>query len=199
MAFYRGRLLTQISTPISCTSFGRRPSTAACSPLTWARRFGSTPCAFPRPGPGPLSTATLIRGSDGPRATRAAKSSGRASSPRSREDNSTDRFEHILDTYAPSPKIRFLEISIISADPRRRGGYNTGPNIAEYQLFSTGYPAQVVLTSDLIALPGARNFGAITWEAETPPGTTRRNPHSHRRPARQGHSLLRQNGQRNRL
>ena len=29
-----------------------------------------------------------------------------------------------------------------------------------------------MLTSDLIALPGARNFGAITWEAETPPGTT---------------------------
>ena len=121
--------------------------------------------------PRPFIDGYLIRGSDGSRDTRGKIKWARLS-PRSREDNSTDRFEHILDTYDPSPKLRFLEISIISADPRRRGGYNTGPNIAEYQLFSTGYPAQVVLTSDLIALPGARNFGAITWEAETPPGTT---------------------------
>ena len=121
--------------------------------------------------PRPYIDGYLIRGSDGSRDTRGKIKWARLS-PRSREDNSRDRFEHILDTYDPSPKLRFLEISIISADPRRRGGYNTGPNIAEYQLFSTGYPAQVVLTSDLIALPGARNFGAITWEAETPPGTT---------------------------
>ena len=121
--------------------------------------------------PRPYIDGYLIRGSDGSRDTRGKIKWARLS-PRFREDNSRDRFEHILDTYNPSPKLRFLEISIISADPRRRGGYNTGPNIAEYQLFSTGYPAQVVLTSDLIALPGARNFGAITWEAETPPGTT---------------------------
>ena len=121
--------------------------------------------------PRPFIDGYLIRGSDGSRDTRGKIKWARLS-PRAREDNSTDRFEHIVDTYTSSPKLRFLEISIISADPRRRGGYNTGPTIVEYQLFSTGYPAQVELTSDLIALPGARNFGAITWEAETPPGTT---------------------------
>ena len=121
--------------------------------------------------PQPFIDGYLIRGSDGSRDTRGKIKWARLS-PRSREDNSTDRFEHIVDTYPHSPKLRFLEVSILSSDPRRRGGYNTGPTIAEYQLFSTGYPAQVELTSDLIALPGARNFGAITWEAETPPGTT---------------------------
>ena len=121
--------------------------------------------------PQPFIDGYLIRGSDGSRDTRGKIKWARLS-PRSREDNSTDRFEHIIDTYTPSPKLRFLEMSIISSDPRRRGGYNTGPTIAEYQLFSTGYPAQVELTSDLIALPGARNFGAITYEVETPPGTT---------------------------
>ena len=121
--------------------------------------------------PQPFIDGYVIRGSDGSRDTRGKIKWARLS-PRFREDNSTDRFEHIVDTYADSPKLRFLEVSIISSDPRRRGGYNTGPTIAEYQLFSTGYPAQVVLTSELIALPGARNFGAITWEAETPPGTT---------------------------
>ena len=121
--------------------------------------------------PQPFIDGYLIRGSDGSRDTRGKIKWARLS-PRSREDNSTDRFEHIVDTYPHSPKLRFLEVSILSSDPRRRGGYNTGPTIAEYQLFSTGYPAQVELTSELIALPGARNFGAITWEAETPPGTT---------------------------
>ena len=122
--------------------------------------------------PRPYIDGYLIRGSDGSRDTRGKIKWARLS-PRFREDNSTRSALNTSSTpMTPSPKLRFLEISIISADPRRRGGYNTGPNIAEYQLFSTGYPAQVVLTSDLIALPGARNFGAITWEAETPPGTT---------------------------
>lgn len=113
----------------------------------------------------------LIRGSDGSRDTRGRIKWARLS-PRFREDNSDDRFEHIIDTYDSSPKLHFLEMSIVSANPRRRGGYNTGPTIAEYQLFTTAYPAEVVLTSDLINLPGPRNFGAITWEAETPPRTT---------------------------
>ena len=121
--------------------------------------------------PQPFIDGYLIRGSDGSRDTRGRIKWARLS-PRSREDNSSDRFEHIIDTYAESPKLQFLEMSIISSDPRRRGGYNTGPTIVEYQLFSSAYPAEVVLTSDLISLPGARNFGAITWDADTPPGTT---------------------------
>ena len=121
--------------------------------------------------PQPYLDGYLFRGSDGSR-----DSSGRLKwrriSPREREDNSIDRYEHLLDAFQSSPKLRFLEMSIVSANPARRGGYNTGPTIGEYQLFSTGYPAEAVLVSDLIQLPAARNFGAISWEAETPPGTT---------------------------
>ena len=113
----------------------------------------------------------VLRGSDGSR-----DFSGRIKwqriSPRTREHNLEDLFEHMMDVYQPSPKVRFLEITIVSDDPRRRGGYAAGPNVSEYQLFSSGYPAAVELVSDLIELPGPRNFGGITWESETPPGTT---------------------------
>ncbi|MDA0337658.1 MAG: hypothetical protein O2782_21035, partial [bacterium] len=112
----------------------------------------------------------VVRGSDGSR-----DANGRIKwtrlSPRSREDNSIDRFEHLLDPYSDPRPLRFLEMTVVSVDPGRRGGYNTGPSIAEYQLFSRGYPAQVEFTSDLIELPEPRHFGAITWAAETPAGT----------------------------
>ena len=111
----------------------------------------------------------IMRGSDGSR-----DSSGRLKwhriSPRAREDNSVDLYEHLLDTY-DGIELRFLEMTIVSVDPRRRGGYNTGADIGEYQIFSQGYPAEVVLTSDLIELPAARSFGRITYESEVPPGT----------------------------
>ena len=111
----------------------------------------------------------IMRGSDGSR-----DSSGRLKwhriSPREREDNSVDRYEHLLDTY-DGIELRFLEMTVVSVDPGRRGGYNTGADIGEYQIFSQGYPAEVVLTSDLIELPAIRNFGRITYESEVPPGT----------------------------
>ena len=113
----------------------------------------------------------ILRGSDGSR-----DSSGRIKwrriSDRAREHNLADLFEHIMDIYQPPPKVRFLEITIVSDNPRRRGGYAAGPNVSEYQLFSNGYPAVVELVSDLIELPGTKNLGGITWEGETPPGTT---------------------------
>lgn len=120
--------------------------------------------------PRPFIDGYIIRSSDGSRDA-SGQLRWRRLSPRAREDNSVDQFENLLDTYDPAPRLRFLEMTIVSVDPRRRGGYNTGPNIAEYQLFSRGYPAEVVLTSDLIELPGARTLGRITWEAEPPPGT----------------------------
>jgi len=112
----------------------------------------------------------IIRGSDGSRDA-SGRLKWRRISPRDREDNSVDRHEHLIDVYGSPFKLRFLEMSIVSANPARRGGYNTGPNIAEYQLFSREYPAEVTLTSDLIELLGTRNLGRISWEAETPPGT----------------------------
>jgi hypothetical protein len=111
----------------------------------------------------------IMRGSDGSRDASGRLKWRRISSP-AREDNSIDQFRNLLDQY-DGQKLRYLEMTVVSVDPARRGGYNTGADIAEYQLFSGGYPAEVVLTSDLIELPAARNFGGITWQAETPPGT----------------------------
>ena len=89
----------------------------------------------------------IMRGSDGSR-----DSSGRLKwhriSPRAREDNSVDRYEHLLDTY-DGIELRFLEMTVVSVNPGRRGGYNTGADIGEYQIFSQGYPAEVVLTSEV--------------------------------------------------
>ncbi|MBI2505924.1 MAG: hypothetical protein HYW07_22140 [Candidatus Latescibacteria bacterium] len=93
-------------------------------------------------------------------------------SPREREDNSADQFNPILDIYDPPLKLRFVEIYIVSSDPGRLANLRNGPDIAEYQFFAQGYPAEVVLTSDLIELPVGRSFGRLTWEAETPPGTS---------------------------
>ena len=112
----------------------------------------------------------ILRGSDGSRDSSGRIKWRRISAP-AREHNA-DQFEHMMDVYQPPPKVRFLEVTIVSDDPRRRGGYTAGPNVSEYQLFSSGYPATVELVSDLIEPPGTRNFGGITWEAETPPGTT---------------------------
>ncbi|NKB69738.1 MAG: hypothetical protein GKR89_21925 [Candidatus Latescibacteria bacterium] len=120
--------------------------------------------------PRPFIDGYIVRGSDGSLDANGRLKWRRISS-RARENNSVDRYENLLDQYDEAPKLRFLEMSIVSVDPRRRGGYNTGPNIAEYQIFSQAYPAEVVLTSDLIELSTARNFGAINWEAFTPPGT----------------------------
>jgi hypothetical protein len=112
----------------------------------------------------------IVRGSDGSRDSNGLLQWSRISPPE-REDNSVDRFRNMLDYY-DGIKLRFLELTVVSVDPARRGGYNTGADIAEYQLFSGGYPAEVELTSDLIELPAARNFGNITWEGDTPPGAT---------------------------
>jgi len=121
--------------------------------------------------PSLLIDGYILRGSDGSR-----DSSGRVKwnriSPLVREDNLDDRFEHIIDIYQDPPRVRFLELKIVSLNQGRQGGYNTGPSISQYQFFSDGFPNEVVLVSDLIELPGARTFGAITWEGDTPPGTT---------------------------
>jgi len=120
--------------------------------------------------PRPFIDGYIVRGSDGSRDTNGRLKWTRIS-PRSREDNSVDRFVHILDSYSDPKPLRFLEVTVVSVNPNRRGGYNTGPNIAEYQLFSSGYPAEVQFTSDLVEIPEPRHFGAITWKGQTPPGT----------------------------
>ena len=121
--------------------------------------------------PSTLIDGYIVRGSDGSRDGN-GQLKWRRLSDREREHNLTSRYEHIMDVFAEPPKVRFMEVTIVSDSPGRRGGYSTGPTIAEYQLFSQGYAAEAVLTSDLIELPGTRNFGAISWEGEEAPGTS---------------------------
>ena len=121
--------------------------------------------------PRPVIEGYIIRGSDGSRDANGQLKWHRLSSLE-REDNTKDGFEHLVEGFASPPKLRYLEIVHLTPDPFGfRCASCTGPNIAEYQIFSRGYPAAVVLESDLIELPVARNFGRITWEVEKPPGT----------------------------
>jgi hypothetical protein len=91
--------------------------------------------------------------------------------PVERENNRTALFEHLFEPFASPPRLRFLEITILNPEVGRLCMSCAGPNIAEYQLFSHGYPAEVVFSSDLIALPPGRQLGRIYWEGDTPPGT----------------------------
>ena len=75
----------------------------------------------------------------------------------------------VVDDYLWSPKVRYLLGRIISV--RSTLHSEGGAYIREYHLFTRAYPAEVVLESDLIALPSLRNFGRVFWAAETPPGT----------------------------
>ena len=109
-------------------------------------------------------------GSDGTRDTNGQLKWIRLTPPE-REDNRADLFEHLLEPFTTPPRLRFLEFTITNPGVGRLCMSCAGPNIAEYQLFSHGYPAEVVLTSDLIALPPGRQLGRIDWEGDTPPGT----------------------------
>ncbi|MSR83145.1 MAG: hypothetical protein EXS58_09505 [Candidatus Latescibacteria bacterium] len=63
---------------------------------------------------------------------------------------------------------RYLTTQIFSEAAGRAGGYNTGDNIAEFQVFGQGYPSEVTLTSPLIELPSGVVLGSIGWDAELP-------------------------------
>ena len=69
----------------------------------------------------------------------------------------------------PEPRpVRYVRTQIFSDSPGRAGGYNTGDRIRELQIFGSGYPSQVTLTSPIIELPGATFLGAVSWEADVP-------------------------------
>ena len=109
-------------------------------------------------------------GSDGTRDARGNLKWVRLS-PTEREDNMVSQYYQVLDEYNPSPKVRYLDMRIVTTAnlwTRERGG----AGILEYQLFSSGYPAEVVMHSDMVSLPNARNYGRISWEPYPPePGT----------------------------
>ena len=110
----------------------------------------------------------IVRSSDGTLDV-SGQPKWRRLSRQEREDNSVTRFRHLLDLYDSPRKLRFLDMITFNLDVF--GIYYQGPEVVEYQLFSKGYPAEVVLVSDLVELPPGRNLGRIHWEGETPSQT----------------------------
>ena len=111
-----------------------------------------------------------ILGSDGTRDTNGQLKWERLTSV-ARENNRDNLFEHLLEKFVSPQKLRYIEITITNPNAGDLCMWCIGPNVAEYQLFSAGYPSEVVLHSALMALPAGRSLGRIFWEGETPPGT----------------------------
>ncbi len=91
-------------------------------------------------------------------------------SPLERTENSVNNYKQFMDVYDPPRQVRFLEMKISTIedlDALR----NTSACIAEYGLFSRGYVAEAVLTSDLIEIPSGSTPARISWVGDTPPGT----------------------------
>ena len=102
-------------------------------------------------------------------------------SPEERERNIfTGNFRDIADIQDPPVLTRFLDMVTIGHVPpgfRATGPGGTGHMNQfwsyhhEFMLLAEGAPAEVVLESDLIELPGLVALGEVRWEASTPPGT----------------------------
>ena len=90
-------------------------------------------------------------------------------SPPEREINTTAlaRFE---DRFR-ARQVRFFEFKHIDGTGRSSGQYGAQYEIGEIQFFGQGYVPEVVLTSPLMELGGARNLTRVSWAGEVPPGT----------------------------
>ena len=95
-------------------------------------------------------------------------------SPKQRDKNVDEGYYGLLnDVQSPPIKLRFFEFITLKNQPPgntgTQGFYN--PGIGEFMIFSKGSPAEVVLESDAIELPGLVVLGSVRWEAELPSGT----------------------------
>ena len=102
-------------------------------------------------------------------------------SPEQRERNIfTGFFRDIADIQDPPVLTRFIDLVTLGHVPpgfRATGPGGTGHMNQfwswhyELMMLAEGPPAEVVLESDLIELPGLVALGDVRWEADTPPGT----------------------------
>ena len=95
-------------------------------------------------------------------------------SPPERETNLDHGFFRMLtDPQVPARRVRFIELGVLALNRENLQFYGTyfESFIHELMLFSEGPPAEVVVESNLIELPGLFTLGAVRWEAETPPGS----------------------------
>ena len=76
---------------------------------------------------------------------------------------------YIMDPVTPARQLRFLQLVTLMNNPGSpESAYFFKVGIQEIMAFSTRAPAEVVLESDLIELPGAVTLGEVSWEAQTP-------------------------------
>ena len=81
-------------------------------------------------------------------------------------------FRRLNNILSPSRKTRFLDlITLANFEGYEHDWYRFWPRFHEIMLYSSGAPAEAIIESDLIDLPGLRTLGTVTWQAETPPGT----------------------------
>ena len=94
-------------------------------------------------------------------------------------------FDRLVDPQDPPLKVRFLDLiafahyppGFVPGQQAQAGGgkgvraENYWPFFREIKVFGAGAPAEVVLESDLIELPGLVTLGGVDWQADTPSGT----------------------------
>ena len=88
-----------------------------------------------------------------------------------RNPSGLGHYYQVSDEYPWEPRVRYVQARILGYSRAASDLSAGGASIREYHLYTRAYPAEVVLTSDLFALPSVRNFGRIFWDAVTPPGT----------------------------
>ena len=82
-------------------------------------------------------------------------------------------FGYLNDIQNPVRKVRFLDLSTLAnftGDTQNRTD-RFWSRFSELMLFAEGTPAEIVLESPLIELPGLVALGEINWDAVTPPET----------------------------
>ncbi len=82
-------------------------------------------------------------------------------------------FGYLNDVQDPVRKVRFLDLLTLAnfiGDTQNRTD-RFWSRFSELMLLAEGVPAEIALESGLIELPGLVTLGAISWEANTPPGT----------------------------
>lgn len=75
-------------------------------------------------------------------------------------DRTEGGFTRAADNFDPPLQIRFLNLRLPGIE--RTGGFFY--SLTEVQLYTEGFVAEAPMTSDIIRLPGPRNFGAIRWD-----------------------------------
>ena len=114
----------------------------------------------------------ILRGSNGSRDAQGNLQWEQLSSVERETNIDNGYFRLIADVLAPARRVRFLDmIAFALQGDSTELTSRVWPRIRLMWLFSAGPPAEVVLESDLIELPGVVTLGAVRWEAEAPPGS----------------------------